>query len=206
VVRRLGISAAALACLLGGCNLVDDDLTVDPPPKPSHAAVERLKASPGAKYWLGASFGGRDLTYAHHGGPHTYLAYGEPECDASGCLYGLEVSTSAARDIVDPPRCWRSLGRALLLACGAHPQSARVLTGSVLVNVNFDGEPALPVIRSLRLMNDRSQPGSLPGPEPFTCRELVRIPDRFESHLDKRLLTKCSDAEQRALRKRLRGD
>jgi hypothetical protein len=205
VIGRLATSATVLVCLVSGCSLVDDDLTVDPPPRPSQSDLDRMKSSPDTKYWVGESFEGHELTHAQHRPPRAYLAYGEPECDASSCSYDLEINTSAARDIVDPPTCWRSIRRALVLACDESPPSARVLTGSVIVNIDFGDEPALPVVRSLRLMNDRSELGPLPAPKPFTCRELVRIPDRYEKHLDRALMTRCTKAEQRALQKRRRG-
>lgn len=141
MTRRMLASGALLLCLATACNVVEDEFTIDPPPKPSEADIDRLRSSPGVKFWVGRSFDGRDLTHAVHRPPRTYLAYGEPYCDASGCSYDLQIDTSAARDIVDPPSCWRSIGRALVLVCGADAPSARVLTGSVIVNIDYGDRP-----------------------------------------------------------------
>ena len=121
---------------------------------------------------------------------HTYLAYGEPDCDASSCSYPLEVTTSEARDVTGPAGCVRGFGRALMMACAGEPGPVRVLTGDVIVTIDAGVDEALPLLRSLRLTGE-DEPGPLPPPDPLTCRELDRIPPRHERRLPRRLLTRC---------------
>lgn len=195
-MRRRTAIALVLLSVAGGCGSLPDD--VDPLPRPSDEDLDDLRSTSHPVYWLGSSYEGHELSSARivprsrrYGPlPRTYLTYGEPDCDTSGCHYPLEVDTSAARDIVDPPRCWRDLGRALMLAC--FDDDVRVLTGSVIVYVRFGEESALRAAGSLRLTKHDTATAPLPEPTPFTCRELARIPDRYERHLPRRLRVGCS--------------
>ena len=181
--------AAALAF---GCAETDFPDDAEPFPKPSEDDVERLESSRETVYWLGRSHDGRELTYAKTAGRvrHTYLAYGEPDCDASSCSYPLEVTTSEARDVTGPTRCVRSFGRALMMACPGDLGPVRILTGDVIVTVDAGEDESLPLVRLLRLTRE-DEPGPLPPPDPFTCRELDRIPPSHVRRLPKRLLARC---------------
>lgn len=193
--RLLCCVLVGCAALIAGCG--SDQSATTPPPStvpdrpPTAAQLARIASTPTAPFfWLGPRYRDQALTRAKLTAadpPDSIFQYGTPTCKTGvGCSYDLGVATLRDREPVTTQRCWRRLGRALVLGCD-QATALQVYTGAVEVFLSSrevrPARAALALRLKLRGTTTGPRLAGLAAPKPFTCREAKRFPPDFRTRL-----------------------
>jgi len=193
--RLLCCVLVGCAALMAGCG--SDQSATTPPPStvpdrpPTAAQLARIRSTATTPFfWLGPRYRDQELTRATLTAadpPASIFQYGTPTCKAGvGCSYDLGVATLRNREPVTTQRCWRRLGRALVLGCN-QASALQVYTGAV--EVFLSSRTTRPTRAALALALKRRgtrasrRLSGLAAPKPFTCREAKRFPADFRAGL-----------------------